>query len=87
MSLPERHRHHGWFVGYAPQDSPEIAVVALAEHSCHGSSAAPIVRDVIEAYFDKQNLERGIPVEKASEAKKIVSKRKEIQIPFDEMDE
>lgn len=87
MSLPVNQRHHGWFVGYAPKDNPEIAVVALAEHSCHGSSAAPIVRDVIEAYFDKQNLERGIPVEKASDAKKLLPKRKEIQIPFDEMDE
>ena len=85
MALPVNQRHHGWFVGYAPRENPEIAVVALAEHSCHGSSAAPIVRDVIEAYFDKLNLEKGIPV---PEEPKVASKNKRgIQIPFEERDE
>lgn len=52
--LPVKDRHHGWFVGYAPRNNPEIAVVALAEHSCHGTAAAPIAREVIEAYIEKQ---------------------------------
>lgn len=47
-------RHHGWYVGWAPADNPEITVAVLAEHACHGSTgAAPIVRDVIQAYFQK----------------------------------
>jgi len=54
-SMPNKDRHHGWFVGYAPRENPEIAVAVVAEHSCHGTAAAPIVRDVIEAYFDKKN--------------------------------
>lgn len=89
MALPEKQRHHGWFVGYAPKDQPEIAVVALAEHSCHGSSAAPIVRDVVEAYFDKINLEKGIPVDEVSKknVKNSGKPKKSIQVPFDEMDE
>ena len=45
---------NGWFVGFAPKDAPEIVVVALIEHGVHGSAAAPIVRDVIKAYFDKK---------------------------------
>lgn len=48
-------RHHGWFVGYAPRENPEIAVVAIAEHSCHGSAPGPVVKEVIEAYFRKKN--------------------------------
>ena len=40
--------------GYAPRDNPQIAVAAIAEHSCHGTAAAPIVRDVIDTYFVKQ---------------------------------
>lgn len=85
MALPVRDRHHGWFVGYAPKDEPEIAVVALAEHSCHGASAAPIVRDVIEAYVDKQNLEKGIlPQDEKKEVPKV---KKGHQLPFEEMDE
>jgi len=45
---------NGWFVGFAPKEAPEIVVVALIENGVHGSAAAPIVRDVIKAYFDKK---------------------------------
>jgi penicillin-binding protein 2 len=47
-------KENGWFVGFAPRDKPEIVVVALYEASAHGYVAAPIVRDVIKAYFDKK---------------------------------
>jgi len=47
-------KENGWFVGFAPREKPEIMVVALFEASGHGYSAAPIVRDVIKAYFDKK---------------------------------
>lgn len=51
---PKYQRHHGWFIGYAPADNPEIAVGVLAEHSCHGSSgAAPIAKAMIAAYVAK----------------------------------
>jgi penicillin-binding protein 2 len=50
-------RHHAWFVGYAPRDNPQIVVAAIAEHQCHGSSAAHVAKDVIEAYFLKQQPE------------------------------
>lgn len=46
---------NAWFVGFAPRNNPEIAVVALYEHGEHGDRAAPIVRDVIKAYFDKKH--------------------------------
>jgi len=44
---------HTWFGAYAPHDKPEIVVVAFAEHSGGGggSIAAPMVRQVMEAYF------------------------------------
>jgi penicillin-binding protein 2 len=55
---PLRQRHHGWFVGYAPADHPQIVVSVLAEHACHGGNgAAPIVRDVVRAYFQKYHPE------------------------------
>lgn len=44
-----------WFVAFAPRQSPEIVVAALFENGEHGNLAAPIVRDVIKAYFDKKN--------------------------------
>lgn len=43
---------HAWFAGYAPADKPEIAVVALVENGGHGGAvAAPLVREVLAAYF------------------------------------
>ena len=46
---------HAWFAAYAPAEAPEIAVVAIVEHSGEGSTyAAPLVRKVVEAYFGVQ---------------------------------
>ncbi len=44
---------HAWYVGYAPYDDPEIAVVAFVYNGKEGSTvAAPVVRRVMEAYFE-----------------------------------
>jgi penicillin-binding protein 2 len=49
---PYEFRDHAWFVAYAPAEAPEIVVVALVEHGGHGgSTAAPLVRQVMETYF------------------------------------
>lgn len=51
---PFNQRHHGWFIGFAPADKPEITVAVLAEHACHGSTGgAPVARDVILAFMQK----------------------------------
>jgi penicillin-binding protein 2 len=43
---------HAWYVGYAPYDDPEIAVIAFVYNGGEGSSVAtPIVRQVLDAYF------------------------------------
>jgi penicillin-binding protein 2 len=47
-------KDNAWFVGFAPKQSPEIVVVCLLEAGLHGDMAAPPVRDVIKAYFDKK---------------------------------
>ncbi len=48
---------HAWFGAFAPFDKPEIVVVAFAEHSGGGggSVAAPMVKQVLEAYFDAKS--------------------------------
>ncbi len=44
---------YGWFVAYAPADDPQIAVVAMVEFGREGSeTAAPIVRRIMDAYFN-----------------------------------
>jgi penicillin-binding protein 2 len=48
-------KNNAWFVGFAPRRNPEIVVAALVQGGGFGAvSAAPIVRDVVKAYFDKK---------------------------------
>jgi penicillin-binding protein 2 len=47
-------RDHGFFVFFAPAKKPEVAGVVFAEHSEHGSSAAPIAKHMIATYFAKK---------------------------------
>jgi len=48
-------KDNSWFVGYAPRRNPEIVVCALVQGGGHGSeAAAPVVRDVVKAYYDKK---------------------------------
>ena len=56
-SRPRHQRHHGWFIGYAPADKPEIAFGILAEHACHGSRAAPVAREIVRAWVTKYHPE------------------------------
>jgi penicillin-binding protein 2 len=47
-------RDHAWFAGYAPTDSPEIAVVVLVEHGGGGGkNAVPVAMQVVR---DWQNM-------------------------------
>ena len=48
-------KENGWFIGIAPRRNPEIVVAALVQGAGWGSSVAPIVRDVVKAYYDKKN--------------------------------
>jgi penicillin-binding protein 2 len=38
---------HGWFIGFAPADEPEIVVGAIIEFGEHGSAVAPMVTRII----------------------------------------
>lgn len=42
---------NGWFVGFAPFDEPEIAIIVLVENANKGSYAAEVARKVIDEYF------------------------------------
>ncbi len=49
---------HAWYMGYAPYDDPEIAVVAFVYYGGEGASvAAPIVRKVMDAYFELKEMD------------------------------
>lgn len=42
---------NAWFVGFAPYNDPEIAVVVLVENGGHGNYTAEVARDIIAEYF------------------------------------
>ena len=42
---------NGIFVGFAPIENPQIAVVAIVEHGDSGSAVANIVKPILEEYF------------------------------------
>ena len=54
--IPEKFKDHAWFVAFAPEDDPQIAVSVFVEHGGHGSTtAAPIAKRIIETYY--KNIE------------------------------
>jgi penicillin-binding protein 2 len=57
--------NNAWFVGYAPNNTPEIVVAVLVMGGGHSSVATPIAREVIKAYWEKKHpsspaLERAV---------------------------
>ncbi|MCU0690115.1 MAG: penicillin-binding transpeptidase domain-containing protein, partial [Polyangiaceae bacterium] len=45
-------QHITWFVGFAPYESPRIAISAIAMHQPSAEGADQLVADVLRAYFD-----------------------------------
>jgi penicillin-binding protein 2 len=49
---------HAWTVAYGPYDDPEIVVLAFAYNGGEGGSvAAPIVKLVVDAYFEQKAID------------------------------
>jgi len=49
---------HAWSVAYAPYDDPEIVILAFAYNGGEGGSvAAPIVKLVMDAYFEQKAID------------------------------
>jgi penicillin-binding protein 2 len=52
---------HAWTIAYAPYENPEIAVVAFVYNGGEGASVAgPIVRRMLEAYFEIQSIDAAV---------------------------
>jgi penicillin-binding protein 2 len=49
---------HAWTVAYAPYEDPEIAVVVFIYNGGEGASVAgPVVKRIIQAYFELKAVE------------------------------
>ena len=50
---------HGWFTGFAPYNTPEIAVVVFLEQGGGALTAAPVAGKIFEYYFSRKALAEG----------------------------
>ncbi len=49
--VAERHRHHGLFIAFAPEEAPTIAVAIIVENGGGSAAASPIARKVIDTWL------------------------------------
>lgn len=50
---------HAWFIGYAPEDNPTIALAVFVENGGGGARvAAPIAREIFKKYFSLQKMRK-----------------------------
>ena len=42
---------HAWYIGFAPYDDPEVAIVVYLEYGVGATHAGPVAREILTAYF------------------------------------
>jgi cell division protein FtsI/penicillin-binding protein 2 len=47
---------HGWFVGFAPYNDPQIAIVVFVQRGSGGDDASPAAAKIIDYYFNAPRL-------------------------------
>jgi penicillin-binding protein 2 len=47
-----KHPTHGWFMGFAPYENPEVAVVVFVQRGSGGNDAAPAAGRIFDYYFN-----------------------------------
>ncbi|HBH35868.1 MAG TPA: penicillin-binding protein 2 [Gammaproteobacteria bacterium] len=71
--LAKEKHDHALFVAFAPTDDPQIAVAVIVEHGGHGgSTAAPIARQIMDAFL----LEESVETEQQVSSEEITEKEK-----------
>jgi penicillin-binding protein 2 len=51
-----KYETHGWFVGFAPYEDPQIAVVVFVQRGSGGNDASPAAARIIDSYFNGPRL-------------------------------
>jgi penicillin-binding protein 2 len=58
LCVPGAWPSHAWYVAFAPYENPEVAVVAFVYNGTEGAvTSAPIVKQVLEAYFNLKAID------------------------------
>lgn len=60
---------YGWYVGFAPYDDPQIAVVVVIYNAGHGGYVAPVARAIYDEYFglNKQQPVQNPPAQQGTQ--------------------
>ena len=79
---------HGWFIGFAPADKPEIVVGAIIEFAQHGTAVAPLVSRTIAHYLGidesrASTIRIALPADSAPEPFQLPGARDTLPIPTD----
>jgi penicillin-binding protein 2 len=79
---------HGWFIGFAPADKPEIVVGAIVEFAREGPWVAPLVARVIARYLGadstaESELRMTLPTDTAPRPMRLLPGRGEDNTPQD----
>ena len=48
---------HGWYMGFAPYDNPQIAVAVYLEYGVGQTNAGPVAKEILEAYFSQRTAD------------------------------
>lgn len=59
--LTERQRDHGLFVGFAPADEPEIAIIVVWENGRAGGAAAQVARPILDYWLVQRQRNPIVP--------------------------
>jgi len=51
-----KYETHGWFVGFAPYNDPQIAIVVFVQRGSGGSDASPAAAKILDFYFNGPRL-------------------------------
>jgi penicillin-binding protein 2 len=51
-----KYETHGWFVGFAPYNDPQIAIVVFTQRGSGGNDASPAAAKILDFYFNGPRL-------------------------------
>ena len=80
-------KDHGWFIGFAPADKPELVVGGIMEFAEHGTTVAPYVVRTLRRYMlgpdtRRHHQGRGAAGRDASAAQDTRAPRRSSSIPI-----
>ena len=72
----KKNQDNAWFMGFAPRDNPEIAMVVLTENAGFGGRhSVPRAKPIFESYYRRT---RGLPEETVAEVGAEGTKRRTV---------